>query len=219
MDHTNVTFALDKNEQGHSYYRFDPPLEVFSHFEGKRAAVSNGPAARFNVRQMLASELRAKRVRDRQVANGRGDSKAAGAGAVGKSAAGGCPRRQGGDDNAPAQPKPAAPKAKVAVDFFGRPIVAAKKPDAKMAAAARGLPASILASRQDKENGVADDATLASKPSIAGSGSDASPEDARGGHLGDTHITKRAKVKVFYHYHEGYSNAVRKPIKMSALLS
>lgn len=186
MNTLNVDFLLDKNEQGHSYYKFDPPLEAFAHFEGKRVMENTGVAARFNVRQMITAELRAFRLRERQTNH---ENSAL--------------LRKNKKEEEP-KPKEAPKKTKGAVDFFGRPIVA-KEQQAKSLGplSGTGLPSSIMARRQEKEN-IAPHAK---------NGNNIAFEEACEPAL------KKAKLKVFYHYHEGYSNAVRKPIKMADLLS
>lgn len=159
MHHTNVDFVLDKNEQGHMFYRFDPPLEVFSHYEGKRVNPVAGSAAKFHVRQLLNSELKALRLRQKQDANGGSH---------------GATEQRRGRPRPDEEPQPKqAPKPKCAVDFFGRPVVSK---------ASQTVPSEPV--------------SMSTMPPA-----------------------KRTKLKVFYHYHEGYSNAVRKPIKMSTLLS
>lgn len=185
MNTLNIDFIMDKNEQGHSYYKFDPPLEAFAHFEGKRVAANTGIAARFNVRQMITAELRALRLRERQ---SNFDENAS--------------SRKSKKEEDP-KPKEAPKKVKGAVDFFGRPIVAKQQTKSLAPLSGTGLPQSILARRQEKEN-VA--------PSVQNSSNNDSDEIIEP-------ALKKAKLKVFYHYHEGYSNAVRKPIKMADLLS
>lgn len=185
MNTLNIDFIMDKNEQGHSYYKFDPPLEAFAHFEGKRVAENTGVAARFNVRQMITAELRALRLREKQTN-------------LDESAS----TRKSKKEEEP-KPKEAPKKVKGAVDFFGRPIVAKQQTKSLAPLSGTGLPQSILARRQEKEN-------------LAPLAQSANQND-----FGDVFepALKKAKLKVFYHYHEGYSNAVRKPIKMSDLLS
>lgn len=197
----NIDFVLDKNEQGHSYYRFDPPLEAFAHFEGKRVEGHTATAARYNVRQMMTSELRALRVRQRQ-----GASVSGGTGAGDKWGDGESERARKGKAEEPQQKQ--APKSKCAVDFFGRPITA-KAENKVSTASGNGLPESILARRREKEN------------IPPGGHPPAGMDDSQKADMAavDFPPAKRAKLKVFYHFHEGYSNAVRKPIKMSALLS
>lgn len=185
MNSLNIDFVMDKNEQGHSYYKFDPPLEAFAHFEGKRVAANTGVAARFNVRQMITAELRALRLREKQTIL---DDSAS--------------SRKNKKEEEP-KPKEAPKKIKGAVDFFGRPIVAKQQTKSLAPLSGTGLPQSILARRQEKEN------VAPSTQNTNHNDSDDIDEPA----------LKKAKIKVFYHYHEGYSNAVRKPIKMSDLLS
>ncbi|KWU40983.1 P-loop containing nucleoside triphosphate hydrolase protein, partial [Rhodotorula sp. JG-1b] len=53
---TSLTFALDKSEDGQLSYKLDPPIDVFVHFDGKRA--SDIAPGRFAVRQMILREVR-----------------------------------------------------------------------------------------------------------------------------------------------------------------
>jgi chromosome transmission fidelity protein 18 len=57
----NLTFVQDKNEDGQIVYKLDPPMDVFVHYEGKRA--SDVPPARFNLRQLISRELEAEALR------------------------------------------------------------------------------------------------------------------------------------------------------------
>lgn len=55
------SYVQDRNEDGQLVYKLDPPLEVFTSFEGKRGV--DLPAARFNLRQLIAKELEAETLR------------------------------------------------------------------------------------------------------------------------------------------------------------
>lgn len=56
-----ISYVQDRNEDGQVIYKLDPPLDVFSSFEGKRGA--DLPAARFNLRQLISKELESETVR------------------------------------------------------------------------------------------------------------------------------------------------------------
>lgn len=57
----NVSFVMDRNEEGQIVFKLEPQLDVFAHYEGKRAA--DLPPARYNLRQLIAKELEAEAVR------------------------------------------------------------------------------------------------------------------------------------------------------------
>ena len=65
-----ISYVQDRNEEGQIIYKLDPPLDVFSSFEGKRGA--DLPAARFNLRQLISKELEAETVRRAGGSNGEG---------------------------------------------------------------------------------------------------------------------------------------------------
>ncbi|UZJ55380.1 hypothetical protein CBS101457_004700 [Exobasidium rhododendri] len=207
LQHYNLNFVLDKNDQDQSYYRFEPPLEVFVQFEGKKSNFV-GPA-KFQLRQMIMSELNTARVKSRRIqmgkdvnessraqdAQGYKDAYARGLGGDGRhaTAAGGAASAAGGAASAAGGAASAAggPKTSIAVDFFGRPIIPKiVKQSEVVIINSQTLPDSILGRRKEKEG-----ETERHRSTI-----------------------KRSKLKVFYNYHEGYSNAVRKPVKMSSLL-
>ncbi|GAA6000732.1 hypothetical protein JCM10207_004630 [Rhodosporidiobolus poonsookiae] len=102
---TKLAFVLDKSEDGQLSYKLDPPIDVFVHFEGKRA--SDIAPGRFAVRQMINREIDAEILRRGE--DGLGGTKTAGEILSAYKAA-------------PVQ-APVAPDAKQAVDFFGRAIV------------------------------------------------------------------------------------------------
>lgn len=174
MQHCNLNFVMDKNEQAQSYYRLEPPLEVFVQYEGKRSTVV-GPA-RFQLRQMIVSELNSARVKARRLQMGKEANEASRAQDV-QGYKDAYAKGLGGADHKPKL-------ARIAVDFFGRPVV----PKAPVQQLQRLPPDGV----EGRQNPPADE-SFAPTP-------------------------KRAKLKVFYNYHEGYSNAVRKPVKMASLL-
>lgn len=56
-----ISYVQDRNEEGQVIYKLDPPLDVFTSYEGKRGA--DLPAARFNLRQLISKELEAEILR------------------------------------------------------------------------------------------------------------------------------------------------------------
>ncbi|GAA5979308.1 hypothetical protein JCM10908_002874 [Rhodotorula pacifica] len=100
---TKLTFALDKSEDGQLSYKLDPPIDVFVHFEGKRA--SDIAPGRFAVRQMINREIEAESQRRGEVAAG-GTRSASDILAAYKTV----------------KPVTAPADAKQAVDYFGRAI-------------------------------------------------------------------------------------------------
>ncbi|GAA6010908.1 hypothetical protein JCM11491_004595 [Sporobolomyces phaffii] len=103
---TKTTFAIDKNEEGQLSYKLDPPIDVFVHYEGKRA--SDIAPGRYAVRQMINREVEAELLRR----GGESDGTSKDASSI----------------LSAYKTKPAvaaiAPETKQAVDFFGRAIVA-----------------------------------------------------------------------------------------------
>lgn len=177
MQHCNLNFIMDKNEQGQLYYRLEPPLEVFVNFEGKKSQTV-GPA-KFQLRQMIVGELHAARVKARRIESGK-EEKSAKPTMVGQGFKEAYAKKVGMDSTNNGQ------LPRVALDFFGRPIVPKVVKQSSLPKPI--LPESILGRRKEKEND-------------------------------EQEVHKKAKLKVFYNFHEGYSNAVRKPVKMSSLLS
>ncbi|CAO1622886.1 unnamed protein product [Jaminaea pallidilutea] len=199
MLHFGLEFVQDKTEEGHLIYRLEPPLEVFTSYEGKRSASVN--QGRYAVRQMAMKELDAERRRRKKTLGGiegiDGERPPSALDSYRKK-----PSAAGSAGGA------SAAKAKVALDFFGRPIVS---PTVKKAAGGAGvglkasstLPAPLLAARQAKE---------AAEAEATAGGEQSSTSDAGG------RPPAAKRLKVHYRHNEGYSNAVRQPVKMSALL-
>ncbi|GAA5925020.1 Ctf18p [Sporobolomyces koalae] len=103
---TKTTFAIDKNEEGQLSYKLDPPIDVFVHYEGKRA--TDIAPGRYAVRQMINREVEAELLRRGGQADGTSKDASAILSAYSKT------------KTATA----IAPETKQAVDFFGRAIVA-----------------------------------------------------------------------------------------------
>ncbi|KAI0723775.1 P-loop containing nucleoside triphosphate hydrolase protein [Cerioporus squamosus] len=114
-----LRFVQEKQEDGQLVYRLDPPIDVFVTYDGKRSA--DIAVSRYAVRHLVAAEI------DAQVIARHADS-------TEKSKSGKSAFFRGARDKAAPStddPQPAAkrsrnddkPAEKVAVDFFGRPIV------------------------------------------------------------------------------------------------
>lgn len=56
-----ISYVQDRNEEGQIVYKLEPPLDIFVSFDGKRGV--DLPAARFNLRQLIAKELEAETLR------------------------------------------------------------------------------------------------------------------------------------------------------------
>ncbi len=220
MNSLNIKFVQDKVSEeeaavvgqsaGTLVYKLEPPLDVFTQFEGKRSK-DVGPS-RFAVRQLVAREMERQLLRKNAGVDGGEED----AGSTSKSATA-VYRSKGAI--AGTGPDPAkAKEGKVAVDFFGRPIVAkAAKVEPlsavpipegmggkkRKAPIGTGATAAASTMQGDATSASADEASSAAR----GEGNTKATGDA-----GDTNI------KVFYRYHEGFSNAVRRPMKMSSLL-
>ncbi|KAI0672750.1 P-loop containing nucleoside triphosphate hydrolase protein [Trametes maxima] len=111
-----LRFVQDKTEDGQLVYRLDPPVDVFVTYDGKRAA--DIAVSRYAVRHLVAAEIDAKVI----ARHAEGLEKTKG----GKSAFFASRDKAAADDAVPAAKrarKDEKPAEKVAVDFFGRPIV------------------------------------------------------------------------------------------------
>ncbi|SGZ06610.1 BQ5605_C031g10956 [Microbotryum silenes-dioicae] len=105
-----LAFVLDKNEEGQLMYKLEPPIDVFVHFEGKRA--TDIAASRYAVRHLVTREMEAEVIRR---------SERHGAAAATKTTAGDILAAYNAKPNAA---NGAASGVKEAIDFFGRAIVA-----------------------------------------------------------------------------------------------
>ncbi|PWN50508.1 P-loop containing nucleoside triphosphate hydrolase protein [Violaceomyces palustris] len=201
----NLSFVQDRNEDGQLVYKLEPPLDLFVQYDGKRSK-EVGPG-RFSVRQTIAKELETAALR---IKNGMLGDKDDG---NGKSTSGSraiAVYKKGGEQGSnPLEEK----KEKIAVDFFGRPIV--KKERSKGEKTLQPVPIPVgMGNKKRKSPG---DGKVGPAPP---------PEDEErsGPELAEMEAptssppAKEEGVKVFYRYHEGYSNAVRKPLKLSSLL-
>lgn len=150
---------------------------------------SVGPA-RFNVRQLVRAELEKLRIKKKREAVEEAQAAIDGTKKKPTTVV---------DDKEKENVNPKKIEEKAAVDFFGRVIVKKAKADRPKGPE---LPQSILEARKNR--------TSAQGREV---GPDAEEEKE------EEEERKVKKLKVFYHYNEGYSNAVRKPVKMSSLLT
>lgn len=199
-----LSFVQDKTESGHLVWISDPPIDHFVSFNAADGGDDkSGAATSFNkstssssnaIRSMIMKELEVEKARRRKEQL-LADAPTSGA-ATSHSA---LEAYRTGANGANVAVSATAKSKKAALDFFGRPVVA-KAPSAAAASkqsSGADLPAPILAARRAKENGGGADlatAVIAAPPAHA------------------------KRIKVHYRYNEGYSNAVRQPVKMSALL-
>ncbi|KAH8106885.1 P-loop containing nucleoside triphosphate hydrolase protein [Cristinia sonorae] len=143
-----LRFIQDKSEDGQLMYRLDPPIDVFVTYDGKRA--SDISVSRYAVRHLVASEIDAKFIhRDAEFTE---KSKATNpkkrsffnANKNDAAANGGDGMLMAKDADVPIAKrakKDVAIEDKVAVDFFGRPIVhtASSKPVSSKGAKKEGV--------------------------------------------------------------------------------
>ncbi|KAI0362637.1 hypothetical protein OH77DRAFT_1416905 [Trametes cingulata] len=123
MSTLELRFVQEKNEDGQLVYRLDPPIDVFVTYDGKRAA--DIAVSRYAVRHLVAAEIDAQVI----ARHAEGLEKAKG----GKAAffVGRDKDAASKDDGQPAAKRARQdekPAEKVAVDFFGRPIVPKDQP-------------------------------------------------------------------------------------------
>ncbi|WWC88031.1 uncharacterized protein L201_002934 [Kwoniella dendrophila CBS 6074] len=159
-----LKFWLEKAENGQPMMRLEPPIDVFVHYEGKRA--DDIAASRFAVRQLIAQAM------DAEIARRRG---ASGVDGDGTTHSDGFAKAYGLKGNAGLGKKTIDKAEPPATDFFGR-------------TKSTSIPLLGTESRED------------------GSISPAPPEPPV------------KKFKALYKFNEGSSSAVRKSIKMSALM-
>ncbi|SPO23599.1 related to CTF18 - Chromosome Transmission Fidelity factor [Ustilago trichophora] len=217
MTSLNIKFVQDKISEeeaaatgqsaGQLVYKLDPPLDIFTQFEGKRSK-EVGPS-RFAVRQLVAREMERQLLRKNAgVEDGEDD-----AGSASKSATAIYRSKSANADAARDSIK--NKKEKMAVDFFGRPIVQ-KSASVPAALSAVPIPEGMGGRKRKVADGRASSATdvtcvVDDQPAQS---DDASAAEAKDETAGDGD----GKIKVFYRYHEGFSNAVRRPMKISSLL-
>ncbi len=202
----DLRFVQDRTEEGHLVYKLEPPLDAFVSYEGHgvSGAASSALSAvagggnKFAIRQMLSKEIDAALIRLETTGSLDQDPRAAAAGSAANALAS---YRKAGPATAATD---LDSKEKIATDFFGRPIVqndVKKKkvlPDAPLLPGSRAWKA---AQEAEKAGGAA-----------GKEAKDATPDQE------DEPPKPSKRLKVFYRYHEGYSNAVRRPVKMSDLL-
>ncbi|WVQ93642.1 hypothetical protein IAU59_000718 [Kwoniella sp. CBS 9459] len=162
-----LRFWVERGENGQPMMRLEPPIDVFVHYDGKRA--DDIAASRFAVRQLVAQAM------DAEIARRRG---AAGADGEGGTGADSFAKAYGLKGNAGMGVKTVEKAEAPATDFFGR----LKSTTSLLSVPGIGSP---------------DEASLSPAPP---------PEPPK------------KKFKALYKFHEGSSSAVRKNIKMSALM-
>lgn len=201
----SISFVQERLEDGALTYRIDPPLEVFTAFDGKRS--SSVQAGRFAVRSLVMKELEMEKIRRRNK-DEQEDEEERGVGKNSSSKSARTALEAYKKNDALMAAALGGKKEKIALDFFGRPIAVKKQPQVEVSSKRprddedeASLPAPILAARKARlaEAAAASEATTKTKAGSEGS-------------------KPSKQLKVHYRHNEGYSNAVRQPIKMSALL-
>ncbi|OCF36301.1 hypothetical protein I316_02176 [Kwoniella heveanensis BCC8398] len=163
-----LRFWVEKGENGQPMMRLEPPIDVFVHYEGKRA--DDIAASRFAVRQLVAQAM------DAELARRRG---AAGADGEGGTGAESFAKAYGLKGNAGMGVKTVDKAEAPATDFFGR---------------------------------------LKSTTSLLSVNSTESPVEGSLSPAPAPVEPPKKKFRALYKFHEGSSSAVRKNIKMSALM-
>ncbi|WVR03696.1 hypothetical protein IAU60_000691 [Kwoniella sp. DSM 27419] len=154
-----LKFWIEKGENGQPMMRLEPPIDVFVHYDGKRA--EDIAASRFAVRQLVAQSMDAELARRRGAAGANGEGSGADSYA----------KAYGLKGNAGMGVKTVDKVEPPATDFFGR----------------------------QKSN-----TSLSAVASMDGT---TAPEEPQA-----------KKFKALYKFNEGSSSAVRRSIKMSALM-
>lgn len=121
-----LRFVQEKMEDGQLTYRLDPPIDVFVTYDGKRAA--DIAVSKYAVRQLVATEIDARLVSVQTETGDKGRPGKEGFFRQGASSRGAkAAAKHPGEDGEPqakrARGDGGVPAVKVAVDFFGRPIV------------------------------------------------------------------------------------------------
>ncbi|KAE8220441.1 hypothetical protein CF319_g6032 [Tilletia indica] len=214
MLHLNLRFVHDRMEDGSLSMRLEPPLDAFVQYDGRRS--KDVAASRFAVRQIVVREMEAEVKRRRAGLMSEGgprDGRSAGAQKVLAqylpadqvgSASG---SRQGGGVSL--KSKVAADKA--AVDFFGRAIAHTTAKESKGKGTGKGKELIMPASTTS----LARTSMLPFDDSDLGDSATASAKRARDD---SSEEPPAKKLKVFFRFHEGFSNAVRKKITLSQLM-
>ncbi|OSX65355.1 hypothetical protein POSPLADRAFT_1135752, partial [Postia placenta MAD-698-R-SB12] len=121
-----LRFVQEKMEDGQLTYRLDPPIDVFVTYDGKRAV--DIAVSKYAVRQLVATEIDARLVSVQTETGDKGRPGKEGFFRQGASSRGAkAAAKHPGEDGEPqakrARGDGGVPAVKVAVDFFGRPIV------------------------------------------------------------------------------------------------
>ncbi|WVW80294.1 hypothetical protein I302_102272 [Kwoniella bestiolae CBS 10118] len=161
-----LRFWQEKGENGQPMMRLEPPIDVFVHYEGKRA--DDIAASRFAVRQLIAQSMDAEIARRRGAAGVEGEN--------GTTGSDGFAKAYGLKGNAGLGKKTVDKAELPATDFFGR---------------TKSISVPLL--RTDSANEGSISPALPAEPPIK-------------------------KFRAVYKFNEGSSSAVRKNVKMSALM-
>uniref|UniRef100_V5GGK3 AAA+ ATPase domain-containing protein n=1 Tax=Kalmanozyma brasiliensis (strain GHG001) TaxID=1365824 RepID=V5GGK3_KALBG len=215
MTSLNVKFVQDKISEeeaaatgqtaGALVYKLDPPLDIFTQFEGKRSK-EIGPS-RFAVRQLVAREMERRLLRrNAGVEAGEDD-----AGSTSKTATA-IYRSKSESANA-VRDGIKGKKDKIAVDFFGRPIVQ-KSASVPAGLSVVPIPDGMGGKKRKVSEGRSSSTSDLKKTTDDPMAADADSSAAAAAEK----VESEDKIKVFYRYHEGFSNAVRRPMKISSLL-
>ncbi|EPQ30324.1 uncharacterized protein PFL1_01850 [Pseudozyma flocculosa PF-1] len=206
-------------------WKLDPPLEVFNLFQGRSDSSSSSVArgkTRLALRAIVAREMQKQRTRLKHLAAGGCPDESTSTTAAGQTTAGKAMsvyRRgaSGGGGAASIQTTGTAAAGlasggKVAKDFFGRVIL--PKPSVV------APPAAAVEIPEGMRRGAATTTTMTARRTRQAADED---EDEDGDASSSNKklrldASSSTGIKVFYRYHEGFSNAVRRPVKMSFLL-
>ncbi|TKY89326.1 hypothetical protein EX895_001857 [Sporisorium graminicola] len=220
MTSLNLSFVQDKISEeeaavtgqtaGQLVYKLDPPLDIFTQFEGKRSK-EIGPS-RFAVRQLVAREMERQLLRKNAGVEGVEDD------ALSTSKNATAIYRSKSTNAAEAARDAIRNKTeKIAVDFFGRPIV---QKSASVPAALSGvpIPEGMGGKKRKLPEGRSSSTSELTSPTTATATATATVSDEPAAAVASQGVASEDKIKVFYRYHEGFSNAVRRPMKISSLL-
>ncbi|KAL9940432.1 hypothetical protein V8E36_001137 [Tilletia maclaganii] len=220
MLHLNLRFVQDRTEDGSLVMRLEPPLDAFVQYDGRRS--KDVAASRFAVRQLAVKEMDVE-VRRRRAGLRGEDTELTGRSAGAQKVLaqylpdGGREGGRGGEGGAESAFLKTRPPEKAAVDFFGRAILKEVKPllIPKISGDGKGKGKAVTTSSSSRVGPLGFEE---SDLGHAGSASTASGDHGDEQDVGEDGERPSKKVKVFFRYHEGFSNAVRKKITLSQLL-
>ncbi|KAK0526840.1 Chromosome transmission fidelity protein 18 [Tilletia horrida] len=208
MIHMNLRFVQDRTEEGSLVLRLEPPLDAFVQYDGRRS--KDVASSRYALRQIVVKEMETEvRRRRAGLSSEEGGEEAKSAGAKKVLAqyqpAGG--RTAGAKEEGPAGfllKNRVAEKA--AVDFFGRAVVKTAAPKLGTGISGNGNGRRLVMP------------TSSSASSGMTAGGDIGQQGDEDEQPAEDDEPPAKKLKVFFRYHEGFSNAVRKKITLSQLL-